>query len=85
MHSYGTEKINVREYRRGNQYRTIQRNGNIVYTRHDEEKQNKTHNTICVGHHYIQTNRNNINQKKHDITEILLKVALNTITLTLNP
>ena len=62
MHSYGTEKINVREYRRGNQYWTIQRNGNIVYTRHGGEKQNKTHNTICVGHHYIQTNRNNINQ-----------------------
>jgi len=26
----------------------------------DEEKQ--THNTICVGHHYTQTNTNNVNK-----------------------
>ena len=25
----------------------------------DEDKQNKKHNTICVGHHYMQTNANN--------------------------
>jgi hypothetical protein len=43
---------------------------------HDEDKQNKKHNTICIGNHYTQTDR-------HDITEILLKVALNTIILTL--
>jgi len=29
----------------------------------DEETQNnKKHNTICVGHHYTQTNPNNINK-----------------------
>jgi len=26
----------------------------------DEEKQNKKHNTICGGHHYTQTNTNNV-------------------------
>ena len=28
----------------------------------DEEKQNKTQHTICVGHHYMQTNTNNVNK-----------------------
>ena len=27
----------------------------------DEDKQNKKHNTICVGHQYMQTNTNNVN------------------------
>jgi len=27
----------------------------------DEEKQNKKHNAICVGHHYSQTNTNKVN------------------------
>ena len=31
--------------------------GNIGYT--EEEKK---HNTICVGHHYTQTNTNNVNK-----------------------
>jgi len=26
----------------------------------DENKQNKTHNTICIGHHYTQTKTNNV-------------------------
>ena len=39
-----TLNINAREYRRGNQKRTIQRNWQ------DEEKQK--HNILCVGHHY---------------------------------
>ena len=26
----------------------------------DEDKQSKKHNTICVGHHYAQTNINNV-------------------------
>jgi hypothetical protein len=25
----------------------------------DEDKQDKKHNTICIGHHYTQTNTNN--------------------------
>ena len=25
----------------------------------DEDKQNKKHKTICVGHHYMQTTANN--------------------------
>jgi hypothetical protein len=28
----------------------------------DEEKQNKKHNTLCVGYHYTQTNTNNVNK-----------------------
>jgi hypothetical protein len=28
----------------------------------DEKKQNKKHNTICVGHHYTQANTNNVNK-----------------------
>jgi len=28
----------------------------------DEDKQNKKHNTICVEHHYMQTNTNNVNR-----------------------
>jgi hypothetical protein len=34
---------------------------NIGYTRRRKTKQE--HNTICVGHHYAQTNTNNINKK----------------------
>ena len=34
--------------------------GNIGYTRRRKAKQN--HNTICVGHHYAQTNRHNVNK-----------------------
>jgi phosphoenolpyruvate carboxylase len=51
------KKKNVREYRRGNQTWTIQRNW-----QQDEEKQNKKHNIICVEHHYTQTNTNNVNK-----------------------
>jgi hypothetical protein len=28
----------------------------------DEDKQNKKHNTICVGHHYAQASTNNVNK-----------------------
>jgi len=53
-------EINVREYRRGNQILTIQRNWQH---RVHKMKKNKTiHNTICVGHHYKQTNTNNLNK-----------------------
>jgi hypothetical protein len=34
--------------------------GNIGYTRGRQTKQK--HNTICVGHHYMQTNTNNVNK-----------------------
>ena len=27
-----------------------------------QDKQNKQHNTICVGHHYQQANTNNVNK-----------------------
>jgi hypothetical protein len=53
-------KINVREYRRGNQNGQSRENENIGYTRRRKTKQK--HNTICVGHHYTQTNTNNVNK-----------------------
>ena len=28
----------------------------------DKEKRRQKHNTICVGHHYSQTNTNNVNK-----------------------
>jgi hypothetical protein len=33
-----------------------------TYGTQDDEKQNKKHNTICDGHHYMQTNTNNVNK-----------------------
>jgi len=35
--------------------------GNIGYTRRRKAKQK--HNTICVNHHYRQTNTNNVNNQ----------------------
>ena len=35
--------------------------GNIGYTRRRQTKHK--HNIICVGHHYAQTNKNNVNKK----------------------
>ena len=35
--------------------------GKIGYSTQDEDKQNKKHNTIYVGHHYAQTNTHNVN------------------------
>jgi hypothetical protein len=34
---------------------------NIVYTKR-KKKINQKHNTICVGHHYAQTNTSNVNK-----------------------
>jgi maltoporin len=28
----------------------------------EKDKQNKKHNTICLGHHHTQTNTNNVNK-----------------------
>ena len=58
--------INVREYRRSNQKRTIQRNWqhrrNTNKTpKKPTNKQNIKHNTICVGHHYVKINTNDVN------------------------
>ena len=39
---------------------TIEETGNIGYTRRRQSKQK--HNTICGGHHYSQTNTNNVNK-----------------------
>ena len=49
-------KINVREYRRAIQKRQSRETGNIKYTRRRKTKQK--HNTLCLGHHYMQTNTN---------------------------
>jgi hypothetical protein len=48
-------EINVREYRRGNQKWTIQTN----WQHRTKTKTKLKHNTIYVGHYYVQTNTNN--------------------------
>jgi hypothetical protein len=54
------EQINVRKYRRrGNQKWIIQRN-----RQHRVHKAKQKHNTICVGHHYTQTNTNSVNKTR---------------------
>ena len=35
--------------------------GNIGYTRRRQTKQ--TYNTICIGHHYTQTNTNKVHKR----------------------
>ena len=37
---------------------------NIGHTRHktQDKQSNNNKNTICVGHHYTQTNTNNVNK-----------------------
>ena len=42
--------------------------GNIGYTR--QRKTKHKHNTICVGHRYMQTNRNNVSK-----TRVLLQTT----------
>ena len=37
-------------------------NSHIGYTRLSKIKQKQKHNIICVGHHYAQTNINNVNR-----------------------
>jgi hypothetical protein len=53
-------EINVREFRRGNQKWTIQRNWQQRV--HKTKKTKQKHNTICVGNHYMQINTNNVNK-----------------------
>ena len=36
--------------------------GNIGYTRRQTKQNKQKHNTICVGHHYAQTNTDNVNK-----------------------
>ena len=56
------QRNNVTDTRRGNQEWTIQRNWqHCIHNTQDEDKQNRIHNTICVGHHYTQTNTTNVN------------------------
>jgi len=54
--------LNVREYRRINQKWTIQRNWQHMVHKTRRRKTKQKHNTICVGHHYTQTNTNNMNK-----------------------
>ena len=47
--------VNVRECRRGKQNGQSRETGKREYTRRRKTKQK--HSTICVGHHYAQTNK----------------------------
>jgi hypothetical protein len=42
--------------------------GCIGYTRQRNAKQK--HSTICVGHHYMQTNTNNVNKTSYKKLEV---------------
>ena len=55
-------KTNVREYRRAIENDQSRETGSIGYTRQRKIKQKHQLNTICVGHHYAQTNTNNVNK-----------------------
>ena len=55
-------KLNVRAYRRGNQKWTIQRKWQHKCAQDEEKITNQKHNTLCVGHHYMQANANNVNK-----------------------
>ena len=55
-------KINIREYQRDNQKWTIQRNWQHRVHKTKTNKVKTQHNTICVGHHYAQTNTNNVDK-----------------------
>ena len=59
---YHALKINVSENRKGNKKNGQSREiGNIGYTRNKmKTKKNTIH--VCVGHHYSQTNTNNVNK-----------------------
>jgi hypothetical protein len=51
---------NVTENQRGNQDWTIQQHWQHWVHKTQEDKQNKKHNTICVGHHYTQDTKTRI-------------------------
>ena len=51
---------NIREYRRGNENGQSGETGNMGYTRRRQTRQHI--NAIGVGHHYTQTNTNNVNK-----------------------
>ena len=59
-----TGQIKVREFRKGNEKRTIQRNWQ--HRVHNTKKKNnprKPNNyTICIGHHYAQASTYNVNK-----------------------
>ena len=56
-------KINVKENRNGNQEWTMQRNRQH-WVHKTEDKQNKKHNTKCVGHHQTQDTRRTQTKQK---------------------
>ena len=61
--------INVKEYRRGSKKKGQSREtGNIGYTR--RWKKQPRHNTICDGHHYTQTNTNNVHKGKDILQQV---------------
>jgi uncharacterized Rmd1/YagE family protein len=54
--------MNAGEYRRGYKNGTSTETGNTRHTRRRQTKQK--HNTICVWHHYMQTNTYNVNKTR---------------------
>ena len=54
--------MNAGEYRRDYKNGTSTETGNTRHTRRRQAKQK--HNTICVWHHYMQTNTYNVNKTR---------------------
>jgi|JYMV01.1.fsa_nt_gi hypothetical protein len=71
--------MNNRENRWGNQELTVQRNwqhGGVQKTQDKDIRQTnlKTQlNTICAGHHFTQTNTNNVNKNESSYKQLKLE------------
>ena len=57
-----------------------EKTGNIGYTRQRKTKQK--HNTIYVGHYYVQTNTNNVNKTGALIQTTWCKHCFNVMDIT---
>ena len=61
-------EVNVRKIEGAIKNGQCRETGNIGYTRYktktkkNQKNPKKPHKTICVGHHYTQTNTNNVNK-----------------------
>jgi hypothetical protein len=63
-------KINVREYRSGN--KIMDNPEKLEHKVHKTKKNKIKNNSICVGHHYAQANRNNVNNTCGNMACIVL-------------
>jgi len=60
--TYSTVQINVRETMGQPRMDNPETWQHWVHKTQDKDRQSKKHNTICVGHHYMQTNTKKVNK-----------------------